>query len=136
MSPTFAIQGANEGLYAKYFSTNVNKVPRAMKDGRGFWVGDYWGAMSIGANRRVVQTVPQTFKDLQKPDYKNKVALNGSPLTSGSAVAGVFAAAIANGGSLSNIQPGIDYFAKLKKSGTSSRCRRHLRPSHRARRRS
>lgn len=117
VSPTFAIQGANEGLYAKYFSTKVNKVPRAMKDGRGFWVGDYWGAISIGANRNIVQTVPKTFKDLLNPDYKNKVALNGSPLTSGSAVAGVFAAAIANGGSLSNIQPGIDFFAQLKSIG-------------------
>jgi putative spermidine/putrescine transport system substrate-binding protein len=29
----------------------------------------------------------------------------------------VFAAAIANGGSLSNVQPGIDFFAKLKQSG-------------------
>jgi putative spermidine/putrescine transport system substrate-binding protein len=117
VSPTFAIQGANEGLYAKYFNTKVNKVPRAMKDGRGFWVGDYWGAVSIGANRNIVQTVPRTFKDLEKSDYRNRVALNGSPLTSGSAVAGVFAAAIANGGSLSNIQPGIDYFANLKKIG-------------------
>ena len=52
-----------------------------------------------------------------KPEYKNKVALNGSPLTSGSAIAGVFAAALANGGSLSNVTPGIDYFAALKKAG-------------------
>jgi putative spermidine/putrescine transport system substrate-binding protein len=43
--------------------------------------------------------------------------LNGNPLTSNSAVAGVYAAALANGGSLNNISPGIDYFAKLKKSG-------------------
>jgi putative spermidine/putrescine transport system substrate-binding protein len=43
--------------------------------------------------------------------------LNGSPLTSGSAVAGVFAAALSNGGSLSNVQPGIDWFAKLKAAG-------------------
>ena len=117
VSPAFAIQGANEGLYAKYFNTKVNKVPRAMKDGRGFWVGDYWGAISLGANKGVVSTVPKTFKDLLKPTYKNQVALNGSPLTSGSAVAGVFAAAIANGGSLNNIQPGIDFFAQLKSVG-------------------
>ncbi len=49
--------------------------------------------------------------------YKGQVALNGSPLTSGSAVAGVFAAALANGGSLTNVGPGIDYFANLKSSG-------------------
>jgi putative spermidine/putrescine transport system substrate-binding protein len=117
VSPTFAIAGANEGLYAKYFTTNFKKVPRAMKDGRGFWVGDYWGVVSFGVNTAVVSTVPRSWKDLLKPEYRNKVALNGSPLTSGSAVAGVFSASIANGGGLQNIVPGIDFFAQLKQVG-------------------
>ena len=117
VSPTFAIAGANEGLYAKYFTTKINKVPRAMKDGRGFWVGDYWGVVSLGVNTAVVSTVPRSWADLKKSEYKNQVALNGSPLSSGSAVAGVFSAALANGGSLSNIQPGIDFFAELKSIG-------------------
>jgi putative spermidine/putrescine transport system substrate-binding protein len=88
-----------------------------MKDGRGYWTGDYWGAISFGVNTAVVQNVPKTWADLMKPEYRNKVALNGSPLTSGSAVAGVFAAALANGGSLSDVGPGIDFFQKLKESG-------------------
>jgi putative spermidine/putrescine transport system substrate-binding protein len=117
VSPTFAIAGANEGLYAKYFTTNFKKVPRAMKDGRGFWIGDYWGVVSFGVNTAVVSNVPKSWKDLLKPEYRNKVALNGSPLTSGSAVAGVFSAAIANGGGLQNIGPGIDFFAQLKQAG-------------------
>ena len=117
VSPSFAAAGANEGLYAKFFTKNFNKVPRAMKDGRGFWLGDYWGVTSFGVNTAVVQNIPKTWQDLLKPEYKNKVALNGSPLTSGSAQAGVFAAAIANGGSLSNVGPGIDFFAKLKSAG-------------------
>ena len=117
VSPSFAASGANERLYARYYNTHFKKVPRAMKDGRGFWVGDYWGASSIGANRNIIQNPPKSFKDLLKPEYKNKVAMNGSPLTSGSALAGVFAAALANGGSLSNIQPGIDFFHRLKQAG-------------------
>jgi putative spermidine/putrescine transport system substrate-binding protein len=117
VSPSFAQAGANEGLYAKFFTTNFKKVPRAMKDGRGFWIGDYWGVTSFGINTAVVSNVPKTWQDLLKPEYKNKVALNGSPLTSGSAQAGVFAAALANGGSLSNVGPGIDFFQKLKQAG-------------------
>ncbi len=117
VNPTFAVNGATQGLYGKYYTTNFRKVPRAMKDGRGFWVGDYWGAISIGASKSIVGTVPKTFADLLKPEYKGKVALNGSPLTSGSGRGGVFAAAIANGGSLSNVAPGIDWFAKLKSVG-------------------
>jgi putative spermidine/putrescine transport system substrate-binding protein len=117
VNPGFAIAGANEGLYARYFNRFFGSVPRAMKDGRGFWVGDYWGVISFGTNQNVVRNVPRSWNDLLKPEYKNQVALNGSPLTSGSAVAGVFSAALANGGSLSNIVPGIDFFARLKQSG-------------------
>lgn len=117
VGPSFAIDGANEGLYAKYFNRYFGTVPRSMKDGRGFWVGDYYGAVSFGINRAVVSTVPRTWADLLKPEYKNKVALNGSPLSSGSAVAGVYSAALANGGSLSNIGPGVDFFKRLKDAG-------------------
>src|SRR5918911_5714738 len=117
VGPSFAIAGASEGLYAKYKVRTFKTIPRGMKDGRGFWYGDYYGAVSIGYNANLVSPAPKTFKDLLKPAYKNKVALNGSPLTSGSAVAGVFAAALANGGSFNDVGPGIDFFAQLKKVG-------------------
>lgn len=117
VGPSFAIAGANEGLYAKYYTTNFRKVPRAMKDGRGFWVGDYWGVVSFGVNTAVVSSVPKSWADLLKSEYKNKVALNGSPLSSGSAVAGVFSASIGSGGSLNDIGPGIEFFKRLKDAG-------------------
>ncbi len=115
--PAFAIAGTAQGLFAKYFVSEFSTIPRSMKDTRGYWTGDYWGAVSIGYNANLISTPPKTWQDLLKPDYKGKVALNGSPLTSGSAVAGVFAAALGNGGSLSNVQAGIDLFAKMKSSG-------------------
>ncbi len=117
VSLAFAIPGANEGLYAKYFNTNYKTIPRALKDTRGYWMGDYWGAVSIGYNKSLVSNPPKTWKDLTKPEYKGKVAMNGSPLSSGSAIAGVFAATLGAGGSLSDVGPGIDFFAALKKSG-------------------
>jgi len=115
--PAFAIAGTAQGLFARYFVTEFSTIPRAMKDTRGYWTGDYWGAISIGYNANLVSPAPKTWKDLLNPAYKGKVALNGSPLTSGSAVAGVFSAALANGGSLSNVGPGIDFFAQLKSVG-------------------
>jgi putative spermidine/putrescine transport system substrate-binding protein len=115
--PPFAISGTAQGLFAKYFNTNFGTIPRFMKDTRGYWTGDYYGAVSIGYNANIIKTPPKSFADLLKPDYKGKVALNGSPLTSGSAVAGVFAAALSNGGSLNDVGPGIDWFAKLKSVG-------------------
>jgi putative spermidine/putrescine transport system substrate-binding protein len=117
VSVSFAVAGAAEGLYAKYFPSTFSTIPRAMKDTRGYWYGDYWGAVSIGYNQSLIPNPPKSFKDLLKPEYKGKVALNGSPLTSGSAIAGVFAAAIANGGSVKDVSPGIDWFAQMRKSG-------------------
>lgn len=114
---SFAIAGANEGLYAKYFPSTYKTIPRAMKDGRGYWMGDYYGAVSIGYNQGLISNPPKTWKDLLKPEYKGKVALNGSPLSSNSAVSAVIAASLANGGSLNDVGPGIDFFAQMKKSG-------------------
>ena len=68
-----------------------------MKDADGYWVGDYWGVISFGVNTDIAKSVPASFADLEKPDYKNMVALNGDPREAGAAFAGVYAAALANG---------------------------------------
>src|SRR5581483_4584503 len=115
--PAFAISGTKSGLFTTYKTANWATVPANMKDPAGHWTGDYWGAVSIGYNANLVKNPPKTWKDLTKSEYHGQVAMNGSPLTSGSAVAGVFAAALANGGSVSNVQAGIDFFASLKQSG-------------------
>lgn len=117
VSPGFAIDGTRQQLFAKYKVRNFATIPRAMKDTRGFWTGDYWGVIAFGANLGVVKNVPQDWSDLLKPEYKNKVALNDDPRKAGAAFAGVYAAALANGGSLADIGPGIDFFAKLAKAG-------------------
>src|SRR6266498_3861380 len=117
VGPSFAIDGAKEGLYTPYKVAKYKTIPAKMKDSRARWYGDYWGAIAIGYNANIVKPAPKTFKDLLKSAYRNKVALNGNPLTSNSAVSGVFAAALANGGSLNNVGPGIDFFRQLKKAG-------------------
>jgi putative spermidine/putrescine transport system substrate-binding protein len=117
VGPSFAIAGATEGLYVPYKVKTYKTIPKNMKDSRARWYGDYWGAISIGYNASLVKPAPKTFKDLLGSAYRNKVALNGNPLTSNSAVSGVFAAALANGGSLGNVGPGIDFFRQLKKAG-------------------
>ena len=68
--PAFAISGTAEGLFTRYFNTNFSTIPRAMKDTRGYWVGDYWGAVSIGYNANIIKTPPKTWKDLLGPDYR------------------------------------------------------------------
>ena len=116
VGPSFAAEGKDGGLYAQYKNANWDTIPDDQKDADGFWVGDYWGAISLGADTKVA-ALPATWADLKKPEYKGKVALNGDPRESGSAFAGVLAASVANGGSLDDIQPGIDFFKELKDMG-------------------
>jgi putative spermidine/putrescine transport system substrate-binding protein len=106
-----------EGLFQPYKVSTWTTIPDNMKDAGGLWTGDYFGVVSFGVNRRVVKNAPKTWADLLKPEYKGMVALNGSPLGAGAAFAGVFAASLANGGSLDNMLPGIEFFAKLAKAG-------------------
>lgn len=113
----FDRSGAAEGLFAAYKVASYDKIPAAQKDPNGLWYNDYGGYISIGCDAKRVKVCPTTFADLLKPEYKGKVALNGNPNKSGSAFGGVYAASLANKGSFSDIQPGIDFFGKLKKSG-------------------
>ena len=114
---SFAPQGKKEGLYAQYRNSNFDTVPDFMKDPDGYWVGDYYGVVAFGINEEVVKNVPRDWDELKSPEYEGQVALNGDPRSSSSAFSGVYAAALANGGSLDDIGPGIDFFAELKKSG-------------------
>jgi putative spermidine/putrescine transport system substrate-binding protein len=117
LGSAFALSAAKDGILAPYKVAGFAKVADTMKDANGLAVNDYGGYISIGCDAKTIGTCPKTFADLLKPEYKGKVALNGNPTKSGSAFGGVYAAALANGGSLDNIQPGIDFFAKLKQSG-------------------
>src|SRR5436305_5142143 len=66
VGPAFAVSGTVQGLYSRYFPTTFSTVPRAMKDTRGYWYGDYWGAISIGYNQNLIPNAPKTWKDLLK----------------------------------------------------------------------
>ena len=117
VGPVFAIKGKQDGLYVPYKVATWSTIPTNMKDPAGYWYGDYWGVVGFMANNSVVKSTPMHWEDLLSPKLKNAVALGGDPTIAGEAFAAVFAAALGNGGSLDNIQPGIDFFAKLKKAG-------------------
>ncbi|MEV7343718.1 extracellular solute-binding protein [Streptomyces sp. NPDC093544] len=117
LGSSFALSAAQQGLLAPYQVASFGDIPEGQKDPKGQWYNDYGGYISIGCDAKRVKTCPTTFKDLLKPEYKGQVALNGNPTKSGSAFGGVYAAALANGGSFDDIQPGLDFFAELKKNG-------------------
>ena len=113
----FAVEGANAHLWSSYKVQSWNNIAANAKDANGDWYADYGGFVAIGYDPSKVKIPPTSFKSLTNPAYKNMIGLNNSPTTAGAAFAAVYAAALANGGSFSNIEPGIQYFAHLKKIG-------------------
>ena len=88
-----------------------------MKDPHGRWYGDYYGVISFGTNTSVVKNPPKSWADLQTPSTRAKLAIDGNPGAAGDAFAAVFSAALAMGGTLDNIMPGLEYFQHLKNIG-------------------
>ncbi|MGW3043020.1 ABC transporter substrate-binding protein [Kitasatospora sp. NPDC001159] len=114
---TFARAAGQQNLLAPYKVAAYRSIPSNQKDAQARWSNNYGGYISIGCDANRVEVCPQTFADLLKPAYQGKVALEGDPTRSETGFASVYAAALANGGSFDNIQPGLDFFAKLKQTG-------------------
>ena len=117
VSPTFGILATQQGHLSPYKPATWDTVPATMRDPDGNWIGPYWGAISFGTNTKVVKTPPKSWDDLSSSTYKGMIALDGDPRSAGDAFGAVMGAALAHGGSLDNIEPGIDFFASLKKKG-------------------
>ena len=107
-------QGPN--LLAPYKVTTWDTIKGA-KDTNGEYYVDYYGVLAFEVNTTVVKDVPQSWTDLLKPEYKAQIALPGDPRASNEAAQSVYAAAVNNGGTLDNVQPGLDFMKKLASSG-------------------
>jgi putative spermidine/putrescine transport system substrate-binding protein len=112
-----ATAGAAAGQFAPYQVATWSQIADAQKDSQGLWYNDYGGYIAIGYDADKVKNPPTTLKSLDDPQYKSQVALNGDPTKANAALSGVLAASLANGGSLDNAQPGIDFFGKMKSDG-------------------
>jgi putative spermidine/putrescine transport system substrate-binding protein len=124
VGPSFAVEGVvgEPGVFkgpilAKYKTQEWNELPGSWKNASGYWAYDYSGVIAIGYNASVIKTAPTSFASLLQPEFKNAVGLSNNPTSSNAGFSAVYAAALANGGSLSNIQPGINYFKHLKSVG-------------------
>ena len=106
-----------EGLLQPYKVATWDTIPDAAKDPDGYWYGDYYGTLVFEVNADVVTNVPQDWSDLLKPEYKGQIALGGDPTAANQAIFTVWAAALANGGTLDDAEAGLDFFKKLADAG-------------------
>jgi putative spermidine/putrescine transport system substrate-binding protein len=116
---SYAVTAKTQGLLAAYKVSTWSEIPAGLKQSGGYWFDDYGGYVAIGCNTKTVKVCPTSLKAmLTETGAKGyKIGLNNSPLTSNSALAAVEAAAVVNGGSLTNVAPGVKFFATLNKNG-------------------
>ncbi|SDH94695.1 ABC transporter substrate-binding protein [Pseudomonas panipatensis] len=108
---------AQQGLSLPYKPSTWEQVPDWAKDKDGHWALAYTGSIAFIVNKQLVKEAPHSWADLLNGKYKVTI---GDVSTAAQAVNGVLAAAIASGGDEKNIQPGLEFFAKLAKQGRLS----------------
>ena len=113
----FSFGEDNKDLFEPYKVATWDTIPEAAKSPDGIWYGDYYGVMSFTTNTAIQPNPPKDWSDLLKPEYKGQVALDGDPRTSNQAIQAVYASALANGGSLDDAQPGLDFWKKVVDAG-------------------
>jgi putative spermidine/putrescine transport system substrate-binding protein len=113
----FGPKAMQQGLVTPYKHSHWDDIPAELKDPNGNWCTEYWGAQAFVINTDVVKNPPTSFADLLNNDYKNMVGIDGDPRQANDAFIAVYSAALAKSGNLNDIQPGIDFFAQLKKKG-------------------
>lgn len=116
VGPAYGPQAKDQKLVTPYKVATWDTI-QGTNDKDGYYYVDYSGVMVLEVNSDVVKDAPKTYKDLLDPKYKGQVALAGDPRASNQAAQSVYAAALANGGSLDNLQPGLDFFKQLNASG-------------------
>lgn len=113
---TFTDIAINDGLLEAYKPTTWDTIPDDLKHADGLWVAAYYGVIEFAVNTANVP-MPRTFEDLLEPEYRGTVALAGDPREGALDIAAVMSASLSMGGAPDNIEPGIDFFAKMKEIG-------------------
>ena len=116
----YAYQSRIKELVRGYYSPEAKNLPpwAVDPDNPRFptWYATYYGTLGFMVNLDVVKEVPKTWQDLLKPIYKGKIGYI-DPRVSATGFATVLSAAYANGGSIENIEPGVEFFKRLHKLG-------------------
>lgn len=116
---SFGPQAKADGLIQPYKVSTWASLPADAKDKDGYWYGDYYGVLAFQVNSDLIKKAPTDWSDLQKPEYRNAVALAGDPRSANQAIVGVVAAGLsASKGDINKAgDAGLKYFAQLNKSG-------------------
>lgn len=113
----FARVAVQKGVTQAYKPTTWSDIPNWAKDKDGHWALAYTGTIAFISNNNLVENAPKSWGELLSGKYKVTVGDVGVAAQANNAV---LAAAFANGGNESNLQPALDFFSKLAKQGRLS----------------
>lgn len=111
---SFGPLAESKGLTLPYKTSYWDEIPEWAKDDNGDWVIGYYGTIAVITNRKLVPNPPKSFADILEGEY---MVTPGNVAQATQAQCALLAAAIANGGSETNLQPGFDFFRKLAEQG-------------------
>ncbi len=112
----FAPTAIQFNVLAPFKNDTWDQIPGWAKHPDGLWAVQYYGNLVFLINTDLVETPPASFADLLKPEYADSVSIS-DPRGAAQGNYTVFAAAFANGGDETDIQPGLDYFKTLVDAG-------------------
>lgn len=101
------------GVTLPYKPSTWSQIPDWAKEKDGNWVIGYTGTIAFLVSADIANP-PHSWADILKGNYKVSLGNVGSGAQDNAAV---LAAAIANGGSETNLRPGVEFFAKLAAQG-------------------
>lgn len=114
---SFGPLAKSKGLTLPYKTSYWDEIPDWAKDDTGEWLLSYTGTIAFITDKNNVKKAPTSWEELAEGDYKISV---GDVTVANQAQFAVLAAAIAEGGSEKDIQPGLAYYQKLAEKGRLS----------------
>ncbi|UCD78056.1 MAG: extracellular solute-binding protein [Desulfobacterales bacterium] len=111
-----AVTASEKGLLAPFKPVNFEKLPDVYRHPQGEWFVIHQLTIAFLVNTNLVKNIPQSWQDLLNPEHKNSIVYL-DPRTTGQGQVLTFAANYAAGGDMQNVQPGIEYLAKLHRAG-------------------
>ena len=108
-------EAIKQDVIGTYKASTWDSFPDWAKDPDGRWIMTYTGSLAFIANTEFTDgKCPTSWEEVKSGDYLVSV---GNVLGGAASQVAVLSCAIANGGSMDNVQPGIDYFKELAKAG-------------------
>lgn len=108
LSISYAKDKDNEKLFAPYKVKTWDDIPTQWKNTNGTWFGNYSSQVVIAYDASL-SFHPTKIQDFLNPDFKKLV---DKPTTNIAMM--LMASSVANGGSLDNVQKGIDFWKEVR----------------------